>query len=232
VNRKLKRSHLFALMVVLSFGLMMASDLPVVMFLGRVLILFSTLFHELGHALASLLVGGHIEKVTIQWDGSGVTHTYVPTGRVRQAVVSAGGLLGPSLAAAALFWSARGSDRRLRGMALLLGLGLTLIGLLAARSLWALIFTLGLGLALLLTAPRMRRDLLEAATVFIGVQLGLSVFTRADYLFTRWAGPNLPSDVANMASQLFLPFWFWGLVCGGLSGAVLGWGFRCYTRES
>lgn len=230
--KKLKRSQLFALMVFLSFALMMASDVPVLMFFGRVLLLFSTLFHELGHAIAALLVGGQFEKVTIAWDGSGLTHALVEKGRLREAFVAAGGLIGPSIAAAALFWSARGSDRRLRAMTFLLGLALTGIGLLAARSAWALIFTLGLGPALLLAARGLRRDLLEAATVFIAVQLGLSVFTRSDYLFTRWAGPGLPSDVANMASQLFLPFWFWGLVCGGLSLAVLFWGFRCYTKES
>lgn len=230
--KKLKRSHLFGLMVLVSFGLIMASDIPGIMLLGRVLLLFSTLFHELGHGIATLLVGGHFESVAIQWDASGETASMVEPGRLRQAFVAAGGLVGPSIAAAGLFWSARGSDRKLRATTVVLGLALCLIGLFTARSLWALIFTLGLGPVLLIAAKKFSRGALEAATVFIGVQLGLSVFTRSGYLFTEWAGPNLPSDVANIAEQLFLPFWFWGLVCGGISLAVLFWGFRCYTRES
>lgn len=228
----LKRSHLFGLMVLVSFALIWGSNLPGVLLLGRVLLLFSTLFHELGHALAAVLVGGNFESISVNWDGSGLTETAIERSRLKDAFVSAGGLVGPSLAAAALFWSARGDDRRLRAVTGILGVSLCVIGLLKAASLWALIFTLGLGPILLLAAAKWKRGWLEAATVFIAVQLGISVFTRADYLFTRWAGPNLPSDVANMADQLFLPFWFWGALCGAISLVVLFWGFLCYTKET
>jgi hypothetical protein len=229
--KALKRSYLFALMVMASLALIMASNVPGVLLLGRVLLLFSTLFHELGHALAAVLLGGDVQTITIFWDASGETTSLLEAGRLNRAFTAAGGLIGPSLAAAALFWSARGSERRLRFATALLGISLCLVAL-SARSFWALVFTLGLGPLLLVAAARWKRGPLEAATVFIAVQLGISVFTRSDYLFTRWAGPNQPSDVANMASALFLPFWFWGLVCGGISLAVLYWGFRCYTRES
>ena len=100
-----------------------------------------------------------------------------------------------------------------------------------ARSVWALIFTVGLGALLLFLAGKWNRTKLESLMVFIGVQLGLSVFTRADYLFTQQAGPGSPSDVANMASALFLPYWFWGIVCGLFSVAVLLWGCRCYIKD-
>lgn len=227
-----KRSQLFTVMVLASLALILASDVPGVLLVGRVLILFSTLFHELGHALAAMLVGGHLETLNIYWDGSGVAHTWRPEGRLRSAFISAGGLVGPALAAAALFWAARGREQRLRRFCYGLGIALIGIGAWAARSVWSLVFTIGLGLLLTWAAQRWRRSELEAASVFLAVQLGLSVFTRGDYLFTRWAGPNSPSDVAHMESALFLPFWFWGLVCGALSLVVLWWGFRCYTRDS
>lgn len=227
----MKRSHLFALMVGISFALMMAADIPVVMLLGRVLILFSTLFHELGHGLTAILVGGHFDKVTIAWDASGETLSRFPSSAWRAALIAAGGLLGPSIAAAGLFWAARGSDRRLKTTTIGLGLALCLVGLLAARSFWALLFTLGLGPALLLAAKRCHRKTLEAAIVFIAVQLGISVFTRVDYLFTQSAGEGRLSDVQQIAQQLWLPYWFWGILCGTLSLVVLYWGFRCYTRK-
>jgi hypothetical protein len=151
---------------------------------------------------------------------------------MRAAIILAGGLVGPSIAAAGLFWSARGSDRRLRVMATALGVALLGIGFLKARSIWALIFTVGLGPLLLLASQRLSRGKLEAAVVFIAVQLGISVFTRADYLFARWAGPGVPSDVVQMSEQLLLPYWFWGIVCGAVSLVVLFWGFRCYTKET
>ncbi len=230
--KKLKRSHLFALMVSLSLGLMFASDIPGVMLLGRVLILFSTLFHELGHGLTAILVGGHFDKVTIAWDASGETLSRIPSSAWRTALISAGGLLGPSIAAAGLFWSARGTDRRLKVATVVLGVSLCLIGLFTARSVWALVFTIGLGPLLLFASRKWSRQALETAVVFIAVQLGISVFTRADYLFTKSAGPGRLSDVQQIAEQLWLPYWFWGLLCGALSVVVLIWGFRCYTRES
>jgi membrane-associated phospholipid phosphatase len=70
--------------------------------------------------------------------------------------------------------------------------------------------------------------------VFLGVQLALSVFSRADYLFTQGvSNPSgvFPSDVTRMQTALFLPYWFWGLVCGAFSVLVLIYGVRtCWSR--
>lgn len=232
MKTKLKRSHIFALMVVASFSLIKGSSIPGVMIFGRVLLLFSTLFHELGHGIAAMLMGGELHKITMEWNASGAAHFSAQPGRLRYAFIAAGGLIGPSIAAACLFWSARGNERRLRIATAILGASLCILGLMVARTSWALIFTVGLGPLLLWASTRWRRGILEAATVFIAVQLGFSVFTRSDYLFTQWASPGSPSDVAIIASQLFLPYWFWGILCGAISIVVLFWGFRCYTRES
>ena len=228
---KLKRLHIFVLATLISFALMYFSYLPVIGLLGRVLILFSTLFHELGHGLTAMLVGGDFHRLEINWNASGVTTWSGSVGRLARGMVAAGGLVGPACAAAVLFWVAKGSDRRFLTGTRLFGAGLVVVGLLTARSIWALAFTLGLGLLLLAMSAKVPRKALETFVVFIGVQLGLSVFTRADYLFTRWAGENRPSDVANMADALFLPFWFWGALCGLFSLLVLFWGSRCYIEE-
>lgn len=227
----LKRLHIFILATILSLALMHFSYLPSVGVIGRVLILFSTLFHELGHGLTAILVGGDFHSVEINWDASGVTFWSGQTGRIARALVAAGGLLGPSIAAALLFSSAKSSDQRFLLATRLFSLALIGIGVLTARSFWAVLFTIGLGVVLLMIAGRVPRKVLESMVVFIGVQLGLSVFTRADYLFTRDAGSGAPSDVAQMASALFLPFWFWGLVCGSFSVVVLFWGCRCYVQS-
>lgn len=228
---KLKRSHRFALLVGLSLALIWGSSIPGIMWLGRILLLFSTLFHELGHALAAVLTGGHVESVNIYWDASGLTTTRTTGGPFTRALVMAGGLLGPSFAAAGLFWAARAKNSRLYAATKVLSLVLIFTGCLTARSLWSIIFTIGLGVALL-ACTKLKRSSLETLIVFIAVQLGISVFTRSDYLFTRWAGPGLPSDVAQIASALWLPYWFWGFLCGAASLGVLFWGYRCYTKPS
>ena len=69
--------------------------------------------------------------------------------------------------------------------------------------------------------------------VFLAVQLALSVYSRGDYLFTRAAVSSAgigPSDVAVMAAALFLPYWFWGALCGALSLLLLYAGARAFFR--
>ena len=57
----------------------------------------------------------------------------------------------------------------------------------------------------------------------------MSVFSRGDYLFTPTADTAkgiMPSDVANIAEELLLPYWFWGAVCGIFSVVCLVVGIR------
>ena len=218
--------------VAVSFALMYFSYLPVAGVLGHLLLLFSTLTHELGHGLTAILVGGDFHKLIINWDASGVTSWSGHGGRIANALVAAGGLVGPSIAAALIFLSARSSDPKFLWSTRIFAAGLLVAGVFTARSFWALLFTVGLGALLFILVSLLSRAQLEAVMVFIGVQLSLSVFTRADYLFTKSAGPGLPSDVAHMASALFLPYWFWGALCGLFSLGVLFLGARCYVAKS
>ena len=57
--------------------------------------------------------------------------------------------------------------------------------------------------------------------------MSLSVFSRGDYLFKPAAKTTaglMPSDTAQIAAALFLPYWFWGALIGALSLAILGCG--------
>jgi len=207
------------------------SSVPLVGIIGHILVLFSTLAHEMGHGLTAMLLGGDFQTLTIQWNAAGQAESMIADSRIVKALVAAGGLVGPAIAAAILFSAARGTDRQFTILTRLFGGALFLLGLMTARSVWALIFTVGLGMALVVLPNKVKRNQLETLVVFIGVQLGLSVFTRSDYLFTRWAGPGKPSDVAQMAEALFLPFWFWGALCGIFSVVVLLWGCHSYIKK-
>ena len=79
------------------------------------------------------------------------------------------------------------------------------------------------------------KDTCQVLVLFVGVQLALSVFSRSDYLFTNTAQTAMGtqySDVAQMADALFLPYWFWGIVCGAFSVLVLVWGVRGFLRAT
>jgi hypothetical protein len=202
--------------------------------LARPLVLLSTLAHEMGHGLAALLLGGRFERLEMWLDGAGVAHLDLTGfGRIRQGLTIAGGLVGPAVAAALCF--ALGKSGR-GARACLVGLGIVLVAaeILVVRNLFGFVF-IGLVAALCLVAgTSLSPNGARWVVVFVGVQLALSVFSRADYLFTRGAtNPTgvFPSDVLQMQQVLFLPYWFWGVACGACAVAVLLYGLKvCWGR--
>jgi hypothetical protein len=202
---------------------------------GRVLawplVLLSTLAHELGHGLAAAVLGGHFEGLRMYPDASGVATWSGPLGRLGVATVAGAGLVGPALAAFCLLAFGR-TPRAARTLLGCVGTGLVVVALLVARNAFALVFILIVAAALLAVASRSDR-LSQMVVILVAVQLALAVFSRSDYLFTRTAmtssGPAL-SDVSVMASALFLPYWFWGFVCGALSLLLLAAGARRFLR--
>ena len=195
------------------------------------MVLLSTLAHELGHGLAAAVLGGRFEALRMYPDASGVAVWSGSMSRLAIATVAGAGLVGPALAAfgmLALGRTPRGA-RTLLGCA---GTALVVIALLVARNTFAFVFILVVAAVLLAVAARSDRGS-QVLVVLVAVQLALAVFSRSDYLFMRTAmtasGPA-PSDVSVMASVLFLPYWFWGLVCGALSLALLAAGARRFFR--
>ena len=61
----------------------------------------------------------------------------------------------------------------------------------------------------------------------LAVQLALAAWSSRDYLFTSGFERNgfQKSDTQRIADELFLPYWFWGALLGGLSIVVLLWAF-------
>jgi len=202
--------------------------------LARPLILLSTLAHELGHGLTAMLLGGEFLRFKMWVDGAGVAEMDLDGfGRIREGLTIAGGLVGPAVAAAICFVLGR-TGRGAR--ACLWGLGglLLIAELLVVRNLFGFFFVAAVLALCLLAASRLTPDGAQIAVVFIGVQLALSVFSRADYLFTQGVtNPqgSFPSDVMQMQRLLFLPYWFWGMVCGGTALVVLVAGLWSYWRR-
>jgi hypothetical protein len=198
--------------------------------IGYPLVLLSTIVHEMGHGVAGMLVGGHFESFVVGTDASGLAHITGYSTRFAIAFVSAGGLCGPACAAAVAFVAAR-TPRMSRVAVLAAGALLTLSLVLVVRNLFGWLAVGGVAAGLLAVGWKARAERAQALLVFLAVQLSLSVFSRSDYLFTDVAhtvGGTVPSDVATMASALFLPYWFWGALCGAFSIAVLALGARAY----
>jgi hypothetical protein len=207
--------------------------IPFGQWLARPLLLLSTLAHELGHGLTALLLGGRFQRLEMWASGAGLTEMDLNGfGRLRQAVTVAGGLLGPAVAAALCFTMGR-TQRGAR--ACLLGIGGLLVAaeLLVVRNPFGLAFAGLVAAGCLLAAWRGSPTTAQVTVVFVAVQLALSVFSRADYLFVRAASNptgSYPSDVLRLEQLLWLPHWIWGGLCGIFAIAVVGWGVRTFWR--
>ena len=196
------------------------------------LMLLSTLAHEMGHGLMGMAVGGEFESFKMWSDGSGVARVSGYTGRIARALVSAGGLCGPAVVAA-LFFALSNKTKWAKASLAVVGVALLVADLLLVRSLFGIAFVGGLGALFLWVALKGARWASQFTLVFVAVQLALSVFSRADYLFTpvaQTSAGSMPSDVAQMSNALFLPYWFWGAACGAFSIAVLFWGLRFFFK--
>lgn len=205
--------------------------IPALAWLGWPLLLLSTLFHELGHGLAALLVGGGFEMLRIYPDGSGVATTLSDGSRTMLAAIAAGGPLAPPLVALLLFLAARRAASARIALWLLSGL-LVLALLLWVRGLFGIGFVLALAIAAVL-ATRMSARAAQVATCFLAIELSLAAFSRADYLFTseaRTGMGTMPSDTAQIANVLWLPYWFWGGAIALVSLLVLAIGLLAFAR--
>jgi hypothetical protein len=195
-------------------------------------LLLSTVAHELGHGLAGVLVGGEFHRFVMFTDGSGQALVSGDLGRLAQAAVAAGGLVGPAVIAALCFALARrGRAAKLAFVvfAALLALALVLV----VRNAFGLVFVAVVAAGCAALGLRANGHVAQVALLFVAVQLALSVFSRGDYLFTEVATTGVgaaPSDVANMAHALFLPYWFWGALCGLFSVVVLAAGLVFFLR--
>ncbi|OGA04326.1 MAG: hypothetical protein A3H35_14380 [Betaproteobacteria bacterium RIFCSPLOWO2_02_FULL_62_17] len=196
------------------------------------LLLLSTLAHELGHGLTALAVGGSFESFHLWADGSGMARYSGASGRFARAAVSAGGLVGPAVLAMLLFLAGHRGDWS-RVALVTLGAGLLIAELLVVGNLFAWVFVGAVAAALLGIGLKANGALAQLAAVFLAIQLSLAVFSRGDYLFTataQTAQGSGPSDVAQIAQMLFLPYWFWGALIALLSAAILCFGLWSFLR--
>jgi Peptidase M50B-like len=194
--------------------------------------LLSTLFHEMGHGIAALAVGGSFRDFELFSDGSGIAYTSSPDTSQARAIVAAGGLVGPAVAAALCFIAGK-TPGFARFLLAIFAVAALFACVWIVKNSFGMVFVGGVGVVLGWIALQSGVRGPQIALILLGTQLALSVYSRADYLFTPVAhtlNGSMPSDVATIASALLMPYWFWGVVCGGFSLLVLLLGVRVLWR--
>ena len=225
-----ERRQRIALLAILAFGSWMLWQ----SYYGSLLLypftILSTWFHEMGHGLAALLMGASFDRLVIYPDGSGVALIYrrSDTPSIVDAIVAAGGPLGPPLAGALLILASRTHRATTVGLAMLAG-ALILSSLVWVRSPVGLLILPLIAFALILVTRRGSEQLRSFTIQFLGVQACISTWRQTGYLFSQGGvigGTQQQSDTQAIASALFLPYWFWASCITLLIVALLRWSFR------
>lgn len=197
--------------------------------------ILATWFHEMGHGLMALILGGNFQQLLIFSNGSGVAYySYnggLLLGSLSRAVVAAAGPMGPPIAGAALILASRNFKTASWSLKILGGF-LLLSTVIWVRSLFGLVAIPLLGLIILGTGLKAPGWLQGFAVQFLGVQACVSTYHQLDYLFSYSAGPLGLSDTAQIQQQLLLPYWFWGALMAIASLIILVQSLRLAYRAS
>ncbi|MCK5741235.1 MAG: M50 family metallopeptidase [Chlorobi bacterium] len=197
--------------------------------------ILGTWFHEMGHGMAALILGGSFHELEIMPDGSGLASFSgeLYFGGIGKALVAAAGPIGPVIAGS-LFIIFSQTRKHANLVLWLLGLFLILSTILWIRSFFAIAIIIAFAIIILLIANKGKENLKAFTVQFLGVQAIVSVLRSIDYLMSPGGfvgdGQYL-SDTAVIAQVLILPHWFWGGTIIVLSAFLFWKSFRIAYRS-
>ena len=180
--------------------------------------LLVVLVHETGHALATLLFGGRVERIVVGADESGQCLSSLPPGWLPQIAVYSAGYLGSAISGALQLVLAF-RFRLHRPVLYAMGVWVTGMGVIYAGNTFTLAYCLGMGAVLLVLARVLPPGGVKALVTVIAVFTGLyALFDLRDDLWSPGGGP---SDAALLAAHTHVPAVIWAFLWSVASVAVL-----------
>lgn len=190
--------------------------------------LLTTMIHEGGHALATVISGGQVLAVTLEPDGSGLTRSL---GGWRPLILSAG-YLGTIGVGCALLLASR-SQRRSTLLLLVLGVAMAMLTLLFARNVLAVAMGVFWGLVLVGWALRGPRGTHGVLLAFLGIQDSLNSISDLRTLFALSLSSGTVTDAQMMSQEMFwglLPAPVWAILWAAIGVGVTGLTLRQMLR--
>jgi hypothetical protein len=207
--------RLAVLVVCLAVGLLLW-DSPVLWPL-KVLVV---MIHETGHAVASLLVGGSVDRISVSGNEGGQCLSRLPDSALGAIVVYSAGYVGSALVGGVLLLS----TYRYRARRWMLGAAavwLVVMALLYGRDAFTLAFCLGTAGALGLAARFLPQDLVDVVNLFLAAFC--SLYAVFDLRSDLWDGATRArSDAALLAQITYVPSVVWAALWTLASLAILG----------
>lgn len=178
--------------------------------------ILGTWFHEMAHGIMALLLGGNFHQLEIYSDGSGLAmHSGdLFFGGIGRAFVAAAGPVGPTISGSIMLLSSK--DQRSTKTALfILSFLLMLTPFIWIRSLFGFLIILGIGLIVMFISLKGSNGVKRLTLQFLAIQSFVSSYMSIGYLFSSGGvvnGTLFMSDTAQIAANLFLPYWFWAIL--------------------
>ena len=181
--------------------------------------LLVVLVHETGHALATLVFGGKVERIIVGADESGQCLSSLPAGWLPQIAVYSAGYVGSAISGALQLVLAF-RFRLHRPVLYAMGVWVTAMGVIYAGNAFTLAYCLGMGAVLLVLARLLPAGAVRALVTVLAVFTGLyALFDLRDDLWSP--GGSRPSDAVLLAAQTHVPAFLWALLWSAASVAVL-----------
>ena len=203
-------------------------------------VLLGTWFHEMGHGITALVLGGNFEYLEIYKNGGGVAYTsYLTTElwlpyNLTRALVAFGGLIGPCIMGSLLIIS--GTKPNLSKLML----GLLVISIVISLIFWLrsympmlILGTIAFILGIIIFINN--NSVIHWTVLFLGLQSTLSTYLQLDYLFTssfiRNGTQNI-SDTQAIANNLFGTHWMWAIIVIIFSLVLLFKSYKYYLLKN
>ncbi len=191
--------------------------------------LLAVMGHETGHAIASLLAGGSVSRVSIAGNESGECLSAIPTSFFARTVVYSAGYVGSAVISVVLLLLTFRFDLR-RFMLGAACAWLAVMGLLYARDAFTLAFCFGMAIAFGVGARFLPQQVVGVINLFIASFTAL--YAAMDLKDDLWNGAvRVHSDAQLLADITPFPSLFWAALWTLVSAAVLGLGIRVAMRR-
>ena len=185
--------------------------------------LLVVMMHETGHAVATWIVGGKVQRVVLASDQSGSCLSALPPSALRTIVVYSAGYLGSAVAGAGLLIAAF-HDRFARAVPTVLSLWLAIMAVFYAGNAFTLSFCILTSLALFATRwlPLSLVGALDVALASFS-----ALYAAVDLRDDLWNGAvRAHSDAQLLADLTYIPALVWALLWTGMALVILAVGAR------
>jgi len=188
----------------------------------KILIVF---FHEASHAIATFVTGGEVVSLSVSPNQGGLV---VSRGGSRFWTLTAG-YLGSLLIGVSLLIGATRSraDRKIMAVC---GVMMLVIAGLYVREIFALVFVIGTGIAMLLSARFLGHNVNDLMLRVIG--LTSMIYVPYDIFSDTIARSHLPSDARMLAQEFGGTPQVWGVLWIAISLIVIGFCMRSVLGRS